>query len=73
MKHEKTWNNQPFQLIKKPERPVQRIGFARFVTMVNTHNLVWLTFIPQWQYYAERVGKSWLIPAYEEYLINKNN
>jgi len=67
MKHERTWNGQPFQLIKKPERPVQRIGFARFVTMVNQYNIVWLRYIPNFEYYAERCGKSHLIHLYEEY------
>jgi 5-methylcytosine-specific restriction endonuclease McrA len=67
MRHEKTWNGQPFQLIKKPERPVQRIGFARFVVMINKHNLMWIPYIPKWEYYAVRCGKAWLIDAYAEY------
>lgn len=71
IKNEKCWNGKPFQLIKKPEAPENRVGYARFVAMVNKHRIAWLNYIPRWEYYAKRMGRNHLFDLYSGYINNK--
>lgn len=73
MKHEVCWNGKPFQLIKKPHVPRDRVGYAQFTSMVNEKNLMWLNYIPDWENYAVTNHKEWLLDAYTEYLERVNN
>jgi len=68
MKHETCWNGKPFKLIKKPEKPTLKIGFARYVAMVHKHNIMWLNYIDGWEKYAKKLGKEYLFDEYEKYL-----
>ena len=65
MRGQWTWNGKPFRLSRVPEPP-DRAGVSRFLRLVNRNNLEWLDYIQGWRRVAARVGKSWLIRAYEE-------
>jgi hypothetical protein len=65
MRGQRTWNGRPFKLLRDPEPP-NKAGVSRFLRLVNRNNLEWLDYVPNWRRVAARVGKSWLIRAYEE-------
>lgn len=66
MINEKCWNGKQFKLLKQPTVPQVGNEFSRFVIMINQSNIMWLKYIPKFEYYAKKLGKDWLIDSYKE-------
>lgn len=67
MRHERTHNGRLFKLIREPFEP-QHISSHRFIRAVGRDNLEWLNYLNGWERFCKRVGKGWLIQAYEEWV-----
>ena len=68
MRHERTHNGRLFRLIREPFEPT-RASSNRFVRAVGRDNLEWLNYIPDWEKACKRLGKGWLVAAYDEWKL----
>lgn len=66
MRHERTHNGRLFRLIREPFEPTWTSS-NRFIKLVTRDCLEWLSYIPDWEKAARRLGRNWLIGAHKEW------